>query len=94
MGVCVIQHFRTIENTFSLSPHYKIIPRRFHKESTLFILCQKAYFIINILHTYKYVKICIIEVYLLIMVLKATSYINDAIIEKKSSINLILWYLM
>ena len=38
-------------------------------------------------------KICIIEVYHLEYYLKATSYINDAIIEKQSSSNQILWYL-
>ena len=34
----------------------------------------------------KYI-ICIIEVYLLSIILKATSYINDAIIDKQFSIN-------
>jgi hypothetical protein len=38
-------------------------------------------------------KICIIEVYLLKIILKATSYINDPIIDKQYSINKILWYL-
>ena len=38
-------------------------------------------------------KICIIEVYIYSIILISISYINDAIIDKQSSINQILWYL-
>ena len=41
----------------------------------------------NLIKTvHKLIKICIIEVYLLSINLKATSYINDVIIDKQSLI--------
>ena len=38
-------------------------------------------------------KICIIKVYLISIILKETSYINDAIIDKQSTINQIKYQL-